>query len=52
MVTAKELRVWANTIRQWATKIDDKWMADHAANLATEMDGLAARKEVSDRQLA
>lgn len=52
MVTAKELRVWALTVRKWAMKIDDKPTADLAANLATEMDSLATCKEVADRQLA
>jgi hypothetical protein len=51
MATAKELRVWANTIRQWAVKIDDTQTATQAADLAVVLDGLAARKEVSDRQL-
>jgi hypothetical protein len=52
MATAKELRVWANTVRHWAMQIDDKRTADQAFSLAAEMDGLATRKDVSDRQLA
>jgi hypothetical protein len=51
MATAKELRVWASTIRQWAMKIEHKRVAEYAAGLAAEMDDLAASKEVSERQL-
>ena len=46
MATAKELRVWAASIRRWATMIDDTRVAEHAASLAAELDNLAARKEV------
>lgn len=52
MATAKELRIWAATVRQWMTKIDNPRAIECAAALAAEMDNLAARKEVSDRQLA
>ena len=51
MATAKELRAWALTVRDWATKIDSKPTADLAAHLAAAMDSLAAQKDVSDRQL-
>ena len=50
MATAKELRVWAASIRRWARMIDDTRVAEHAASLAAELDNLAARKEVVDRQ--
>ena len=50
MATAKELRVWAASIRRWARMIDDTRVAEHAAGLAAELDNLAARKEVVDRQ--
>jgi hypothetical protein len=51
MATAKELRVWATTVRQWVAKIDDREMAAHATQLAAEMESLAARKEIAERQL-
>jgi hypothetical protein len=50
MATAKELRVWADMVRKWATKMDEIWAADLADSLAAEMDRLAARREVSERQ--
>ena len=50
MATAKELRVWAASIRRWARMIDDSRVAEHAASLAAELDNLAARNEVADRQ--
>ena len=50
MATAKELRVWAASIRRWARMIDDSRAAEHAASLAAELDDLAIRKEVTDRQ--
>jgi hypothetical protein len=50
MATANELRVWAATIRRWAGMIDDTRAAEHAASLAAELDRLAARKDVADRQ--
>lgn len=51
MATAKELRVWASIIRQWARKMEDMWAVDLADSLAMEMDRLAAREEASERQL-
>jgi hypothetical protein len=51
MATAKELRVWARSVREWAAKIDEMWTVDLADSLAAELDRLAAREEVSDRQL-
>ena len=51
MATAKELRVWAITVRHWAAKIDDGETAAHATRLAAEMERLAACKEVVERQL-
>jgi hypothetical protein len=50
MATAKELRVWATTVRRWAAKIDDAETAEHAVRLAAEMESLAARKETAERQ--
>jgi hypothetical protein len=51
MATAKELRVLATALRNWALKIHDPDTAQRTASLAVEMDGLAARMEVADRQL-
>jgi hypothetical protein len=50
MATAKELRVWATTVRQWAAQIEDVQTAEHAVRLAAEMESLAARKETAERQ--
>jgi hypothetical protein len=50
MATAKELRLWAANIRQWVARIDDAHVAKHAEDVAAEMDRLASRKEVSERQ--
>jgi hypothetical protein len=50
MATAKELRVWASAVRDWAAKIDDAGTAEHALRLAAEMESLAARKETAERQ--
>jgi hypothetical protein len=51
MTTAKELHVWATIVRQWAARIDDVLTAQSGLSFATEMELLAARKEVSERQL-
>ena len=50
MVTAKELRLWAANVRQWVARIDDAHLAQSATDVAAEMDRLAARKEVLERQ--
>jgi hypothetical protein len=50
MATAKELRVWATTVKRWADKIDDAETAEHAVRLAAEMEILAGRKETAERQ--
>jgi hypothetical protein len=50
MATAKELRVWATTVRQWAAEIADAETAEQAVRLAAEMESLAARKETAERQ--
>jgi hypothetical protein len=51
MATAKELRVWADTMRQWATRINDLRTGEHLARAAAEVERLASQKEVADRQL-
>jgi hypothetical protein len=50
MATAKELRAWATTIRQWVVKMDDARAAEHAARLVAELDRLAECKDAADRQ--
>jgi hypothetical protein len=51
MATAKELRTWAATTKGWANKIDDAETAQRVAQVAAEMEALAARKEAAERQL-
>jgi hypothetical protein len=51
MATAKELRMWASTIRQWAAGLDDNLAFEYAVCLAAELDDLATCADVYDRQL-
>lgn len=51
MTTAKELRIWANTVRQWITKIEDTVTIERLARAAAEIERLADCKEVAERQL-
>jgi hypothetical protein len=38
------------SIRRWARMIDDTRTAEYAVSLTAELDNLAVRKEVADRQ--
>lgn len=51
MATAKELRVWANTMRQWAAQINDIRTSEQLVRVAAEVEHLAEHKEVGERQL-
>ena len=51
MATAKELRIWANTVRQWIGEIDDAATCERLAQAAEAMDRLAVHKEPDERQL-
>jgi hypothetical protein len=51
MTTAKELRIWSNSVRQWITKIEDTVTNECLARAAAEMERLAECKEVAERQL-
>ncbi len=51
MTTAKELRIWANTARQWSIAIDDAATSERLAQAAAEMERLADQKEAAERQL-
>ncbi len=51
MATAKELRIWANTMRQWITEVENVRLNEDLARVAAEMERLAALKEPAERQL-
>jgi hypothetical protein len=51
MTTAKELRIWAHTMKQWVAKIDDTKVAESLTRAAAEMERLAEYREVAERQL-
>ena len=51
MATAKELHIWANTVKQWIAKIDNARMVEHLTQVAAEMERLADNKDVTERQL-
>lgn len=51
MATAKELRIWANTMRQWIAQIDNVRTTEQLTRAAAEMERLAELKEPAERQL-
>jgi hypothetical protein len=51
MATAKQLRIWANTVKQWISEIDDAGTSERLAQAATAMERLADHKEPDERQL-
>jgi hypothetical protein len=51
MATAKELRIWANTMRQWITQVENPRLNEDLTRVAAEMERLAAQKEPAERQL-
>jgi hypothetical protein len=51
MATAKALRIWANTMRQWITEVENVRLNEDLARVAAEMERLAALKEPAERQL-
>jgi len=51
MATAKELRVWIETIRRWIPQIEDSKTSEHLSRAATEMEKLAEQKQAAERQL-
>jgi transposase-like protein len=51
MATCKELRIWANTMRQWITQVENVRLNEDLARVAAEMERLAAQKEPAERQL-
>lgn len=52
MATAKELRIWARTMRQWISQIDDATTCERLTQAAAAMERLADHKEPDERQLA
>jgi hypothetical protein len=52
LATPEELRSWAETIRQWAKKVEDIWTVDLANSLAIEMERIARREEALEREAA
>ena len=52
LATPEELRSWAETIRQWAKKVEDIWTVDLANSLAIEMERIARREEALERKAA
>jgi hypothetical protein len=51
MATAKQLRLWAETMRQWISEIDDPVTSERLAQAAAAMERLAKHKEPDERQL-
>ena len=51
MATAKQLRIWAKTIQQWISEIDDVATSERLAQAAAAMERLADHKEPNERQL-
>jgi hypothetical protein len=51
MATAKQLRLWAKTVRQWLNEIDDVTTSERLAQAAAAMERLADHKEPDERQL-
>jgi len=51
MATAKELRIWANTMKQWIAQIDDIRTSEQLARVAAEVERLAEHKQIAERQL-
>lgn len=51
MATAKQLRIWANTMRQWIAQVENVRLNEDLTRVAAEMDRLAAQKEPAERQL-
>jgi len=50
MATAKQLRLWAETVRQWMSEIDDATTSERLAQAAAAMERLADHKEPDERQ--
>jgi hypothetical protein len=51
MATSKELRVWANTLRQWAASVETDRVREQMVRLSAQLERLAECKEVAERQL-
>jgi hypothetical protein len=51
MATAKQLRIWAKTLRQWISEIDDAPTSERLDQAAAAMERLANHKEPDERQL-
>jgi hypothetical protein len=51
MATTKELRIWANTMRQWIAQIDNERTTEQLARAVAEMERLAELKEPAERQI-
>jgi hypothetical protein len=51
MATAKELYIWAATVRKWAEGTTDPETVKAMLRLAAELDRLAERKGATERQL-
>jgi hypothetical protein len=50
MATSNALRVWANTLKEWAASVDADAVRERMIQLAAELDRLAECKEVAERQ--
>jgi hypothetical protein len=51
MATARQLRIWANTMRQWITQVENVGLHEDLTRVAADMERLAAQKEPAERQL-
>jgi len=51
MATAQQLRIWARTVRQWISEIEDAATSEQLAQAAAAMERLANHKEPDERQL-
>ncbi len=51
MATSKELRTWANMLRQWSGSVETDSVREQMVRLATELDRLAECNEAAERQL-
>lgn len=51
MATSKELYAWGHALKGWAASVDAKEVRERMEQLAAELEHLAERKEVTERQL-
>ena len=51
MVTASQLRIWADTMRRWITRIDNVRTREQLGRGAAETKHLGVQKEPAERSL-